>query len=153
MSMCWWLYYSNTLRKSTIETRGTNCVLYSWKFFPTARVLIGYFEVKWHPTMKLGAFHYAKISGNFGPNENGTVRPRRKFSGQSGPPPEVVKSFRNFRFQFRSSSSLYTVVKMTDGLDVSVYECSVGKPQTQDLNFLLIGRGGGGLGGGGYSLA
>ena len=96
--------------------------------------------------MKLGAFHYAKISGNFGPNENGTVRPRRKFSGQSGPPPEVVKSFRNFRFQFRSSSSLYTVVKMTDGSDVSVYECSVGKLQTQDLNFLLIPGGGGGWG-------
>ena len=27
-----------------------------------------------------GAFHYAKISGNFGPNVNGTVRPRWKFS-------------------------------------------------------------------------
>ena len=28
-------------------------VLYRWKFFPTARALIGYFEVTWHPTMKL----------------------------------------------------------------------------------------------------
>ena len=37
-----------------------------------------------------GAFHYAKITGNLGPNVNGTVRSRWKFSGQSGPPPEVV---------------------------------------------------------------
>ena len=37
-----------------------------------------------------GAFHCTKISGNFGPNINGTVRPRWKFSGKSGPPPEVV---------------------------------------------------------------
>ena len=97
----------------------------------------------------LGAFHYAKISGNFGPNVNGTVRPRWKFSGQSGPPPEVVLfdrsvqsdrklPFRNFRFQSRSSSSLHTVVKMADGSDESVYECSVCKLQTQDLNFLLM---------------
>ena len=27
-------------------------VLYRWKFVPTARALIGYFEVTWHPTMK-----------------------------------------------------------------------------------------------------
>ena len=37
-----------------------------------------------------GAFHCTKISGNFGPNINGKVRPRWKFSGKSGPPPEVV---------------------------------------------------------------
>ena len=29
------------------------------------------------------------MSGNFGPNVNGMVRTRWKFSGQSGPPPEV----------------------------------------------------------------
>ena len=44
----------------------------------------------------LGAFHYAKISGNFGPNVNGTVRARWRFSGQSGPPPEVVLFDRSF---------------------------------------------------------
>ena len=37
-----------------------------------------------------GDCHYAKISGNFGANVNGTVWPRWKFSGQSSPPPEVV---------------------------------------------------------------
>jgi len=37
-----------------------------------------------------GAFHYAKISGNFGRNINVTLRSRWKFSGKSGPPPEVV---------------------------------------------------------------
>ena len=98
-----------------------------------------------------GAFHCTKISGSFGPNINGTVRPRLKFSGKSGPPPEVVlfdrsvQSDRKLPFQFLecfffqscSSSSLHPVVKMEDGSDVNVYECSVCKLQTQDLNFLL----------------
>ena len=99
-----------------------------------------------------GAFHCTKISGNFGPNINGAVRPRWKFSGKSGPPPEVVLFDRSvqsdrklpfhflacFFFQSRSSSSLHPVVKMEDGSDVNVYECSAGKLQTQDLNFLLM---------------
>ena len=46
--------------------------------------------------------------------------------------------FRNCRFQSRFSSSLHTVVKMADGSDVSVYEGSVCKLQTQDLNFVLM---------------
>ena len=46
--------------------------------------------------------------------------------------------FRNFRFQSCSSSSLHTVIKMADGSDVSVYECSVCKLQKQDLSFLLL---------------
>ena len=97
-----------------------------------------------------GAFHCTKISGNFGPNINGTVRPRWKFSGKSGPPPEVVLFDRSvqsdrklplhflgcFFFQSRSSSSLHPVIKMEDGSDVNVYECSA--CQTQDLNFLLM---------------
>ena len=84
-----------------------------------------------------------------GPNVNGTVRPRRKFFGQSGPPPEVVlfgwsvQSDRKFPVLLQHS--LHTVVKvkvkvkvMVDESDVSVYECSVCKLQTQDLNFLLM---------------
>ena len=35
----------------------------------------------WGSLIIRGACHYAKISGNFGPNVNGTVRARRKFSG------------------------------------------------------------------------
>ena len=81
---------------------------------------------------------------------NGTVRHRWKFYGQSGPPPEVVlfdsrsgpsencrSIFRNFCFQ-SCSSSIVTTVKMADGSNVSVYECSVCKRQTQDVNFLLM---------------
>ena len=96
-----------------------------------------------------GAFHCAKISGNFSPNINGTVQPRWKFCC---PPPEVVLFDRSvqsdrklpfpflacFFFQYRSSSSLHPVVKMQDGSDVNVYECSACKLQTQDLNFLLM---------------
>ena len=95
------------------------------------------------------AFHCTKISG---PNINGTVWPGWKFSSKSGPPPEVVlfdrsvQSDRKLPFQFLecfffqscSSSSLHPVVKMEDGSDVNVYECSVCKLQTQDLNFLLM---------------
>ena len=104
-------------------------------------------------SLKVGAFHYAKISGNFGPNVNGTVRSRWKFSGQSGPPPEVVLfdrfdrldrklpfHFRNFCFQSRSSSSLHTEVKMADvdGSVCEVYQCSVCKLQTDDINALIM---------------
>ena len=77
-----------------------------------------------------------------GPNVNGTVRPRRKFFGQSGPSPGVVlfgwsvQSDRKFPVLLQHS--LHTVVKMVDESDVSVYECSVCKLQTQDLNFLLM---------------
>ena len=97
----------------------------------------------------LGAFHYAKISGNFGRNVNGTVRTRWKFSCQSGSPPEVVffdRSFRSDRrlplhfqkFSFPVPLQLVTTVKMADGSDESVYEWSVCKLQTQDVNFLLM---------------
>ena len=41
-----------------------------------------------------GAFHSTKISGNFGPKLNGTVRSNRKFFGKSGPPFEVDHFFR-----------------------------------------------------------
>ena len=57
-----------------------------------------------------GAFHCAKISGNFGRNINGTLGSRRKFSGKSGPPPEVVlfdrsiRSDRNLPFRFEKFS-------------------------------------------------
>ena len=46
-----------------------------------------------HPTILKaslkGAFHFAKISGNFSQNIIGTFWSRWKFSGKSGPPPEV----------------------------------------------------------------
>ena len=64
---------------------------------------------------------------------------RSKWSTSRGGPIETCRSiFRDCRFQSRSNSSLHTVVKMADGSDVSVEECSVGKLQTQDLNFVLM---------------
>ena len=72
-----------------------------------------------------------------------------KFSGQSGPPPEVVifdrsvQSDRKLPFHFQKFSvavplQLVTTIKMGDGSDVSVYEYSVCKLLTQDVNFLLM---------------
>ena len=60
-------------------------------------------------------------------------------SGQSSP---LVRSHRKFPFHFQKFSfpvalHLVTTVKMADGSDVSVYECSVCKLQTQDLSFLF----------------
>ena len=89
------------------------------------------------------------MSGNFGPNVNGMVRTRWKFSGQSGPPPEVVLFDRTVRpdrkidvhfqkFSFAVPLLLVTPVKMADGFDVSVYECGACKLHTQDVNFLLM---------------
>ena len=59
-------------------------------------------------------------------------------TGWSGPTENCRSVFRNCRFQSRFSWSLHTVVKMADGSDVSVYEGSVWKLQTQDLNFVLM---------------
>ena len=59
-------------------------------------------------------------------------------TGWSGPTENCLSVFRNCRFQSRFSCSLHTVVKMADGSDVSVYEGSVCKLQTQDLNFVLM---------------
>ena len=60
----------------------------------------------------MGCFHYNKIFGNVGREINGTLWSAYKFSGQNGPPPEVVlldgwsgptetsrSIFKNFRFQ------------------------------------------------------
>ena len=100
-----------------------------------------------------GASHYAKISGNFRSKckWNGLAQVeifRSKWSasrgghlglvGPVGPSENCRSIFRNSRFQFCSSSSLHTVVRMVDGSDVGVYECSACKLQTQDLNFLLM---------------
>ena len=55
----------------------------------------------------MGAFHYAKIPGNFGREINGTLRSLWKFSGQSGPPQKVVlfdhwvRSDRKLAFHFQ----------------------------------------------------
>ena len=81
-------------------------------------------------------FHYAKVSGNFGPNVNGMVRPRWKFSGQSCKPPEVVlfdrlvRSDRKLLFYFQkfpfpvppqlTSSSLHTVVSSSASAKISL---------------------------------
>ena len=59
-------------------------------------------------------FRQPKISGNFGPKQNGTVLSKRKMFGKEGPPFEVDRFFRmdrsdrklllhskNFVFQYR----------------------------------------------------
>ena len=52
-------------------------------------------------------------------------------TGRSGPTENCRSIFRNFRFQSRFA-------KMADGLDARVYEGSVCKLQTQDVNFLFM---------------
>ena len=49
---------------------------------------------------KLGAIHSTKISGNFGPKLNGSVRSNRKSFGKTGPPFEVVHFSRSDRSEF-----------------------------------------------------
>ena len=82
----------------------------------------------------MGVFYYAKSSENFGPKVNGTVRPggpagnfpvNKWFTSRGPVQPKLSFIFRNSRFQSRSSTSLYTVVKMVDDSDVSVCECNV----------------------------
>ena len=48
----------------------------------------------------MGAIHLTKISGNFGPNLNGSVRSNRKSFEKTGPPFEVVLFSRSDRLEF-----------------------------------------------------
>ena len=47
-----------------------------------------------------GAIHSTKLSGNFGPKLNGSVRSNRKSFGKTGPPFEVVLFSRSDRLKF-----------------------------------------------------
>ena len=99
------------------------------------------------PLNSLGTFHYAKISGNFGPNVNGTVRPRWKFpvkvvflqrwsslTGRSGPVwPKIAVPFS----QIFVSSPAPAGHHSQNG-EWFRCKCSVCKPQMQDLNFVLM---------------
>ena len=48
----------------------------------------------------LGAIHSTKISGNFGPKLNGSVRSNRKSFEKTGPPFEVVLFSRSDQSEF-----------------------------------------------------
>ena len=49
----------------------------------------------------MGAIHSTKISGNFGPKLNGSVRSNRKSFEKTGPPFEVVLFSRSDRLEVR----------------------------------------------------
>ena len=53
----------------------------------------------------LGAIHSTKLSGNFGPKLNGSVRSNRKSFEKTGPPFEVVLFFRSDQSEFWSNGS------------------------------------------------
>ena len=48
----------------------------------------------------VGAIHSTKLSGNFGPKRNGSVRSNRKSFEKMGPPFEVVLFARSDRLEF-----------------------------------------------------
>ena len=89
----------------------------------------------------MGAFHYAKSSRNFGREINRTLRSGWKISGQSGPHQKVVENWRSILSEILVSSPSpfhHAIAKMADGTEVNLYECSICKLQTQDLNILLM---------------
>ena len=51
-------------------------------------------------SVTMGAIHSTKISGNFGPKFNGSVRSNRKSFEKTGPPFEVVHFSRSDRLEF-----------------------------------------------------
>ena len=51
-------------------------------------------------TLDTGAIHSTKISGNFGPKLNGSVRSNRKSFEKTGPPFEVDQFSRSDRLEF-----------------------------------------------------
>ena len=144
-----WLAYmkNRAIYKQIIHLPPHSFLAPLWSF--CTRLFLSTVSVHW--VEKAGGNHWCFPLCQFRSKRiNGTVRHRWKFYGQSGPPPEVVlfdsrsgpsencrSIFRNFCFQ-SCSSSIVTTVKMADGSNVSVYECSVCKRQTQDVNFLLM---------------
>ena len=50
--------------------------------------------------LPMGTIHSTKISGNFGPKLNGSVRSNRKSFEKTGPPFEVVLFSRSDRLEF-----------------------------------------------------
>ena len=52
------------------------------------------------PSENVGAIHSTKLSGNFGPKLNGSVRSNRKSFEKTGPPFEVVLFSRSDRSEF-----------------------------------------------------
>ena len=60
----------------------------------------------------LGAIHSTKISGNFGPKPNGSVRSNRKSFEKTGPPFEVDYFSRSDRSEFWLNGSCPLLVKL-----------------------------------------
>ena len=71
-------------------------IIFSLFLFPT--FYFNFFYL-WRPD-NLGAIHSTKISGNFGPKLNGSVRSNRKSFEKTGPPFEVVHFSRSDRLEF-----------------------------------------------------
>ena len=65
-----------------------------------AHVDSGQRKVSLETRFTLGAIHSTKISGNFGPKLNGSVRSNRKSFEKTGPPFEVVLFSRSDRLEF-----------------------------------------------------
>ena len=66
----------------------------------------------------MGAINSTKISGNFGPKLNGSVRSNRKSFEKTGPPFEVVLFSRSDRLEFwlNGSRPRNLFAKVTDSL-------------------------------------
>ena len=62
-------------------------------------LLITEFHFDWLNGYFVGAIHSTKISGNFGPKLNGSVRSNRKSFEKTGPPFEVVLFSRSDRLE------------------------------------------------------
>ena len=84
-SICVWAFHFQRI------SAGSH-VQFSWvEHYPGIRRLVA---------VTRGAIHSTKISGNFGPKLNGSVRSNRKSFGKTGPPFEVVLFSRSDRSEF-----------------------------------------------------
>ena len=66
----------------------------AWRICSLKEKLKNFKEFIW------GAIHSTKISGNFGPKLNGSVRSNRKSFEKTGPPFEVVHFSRSDRLEY-----------------------------------------------------
>ena len=84
----------------------------------------------------MGAIHSTKISGNFGPKLNGSVRSNRKSFEKTGPPFEVVLFSRSDRLEFWLNGSRPIAIRpmtttflatISEGIEIFYALCNLTK--------------------------
>ena len=81
-------------------------------------------DLRYQHADSLGAIHSTKISGNFGPKLNGSVRSNRKSFEKTGPPFEVDHFSRSDQLEFWLNGSRPLFIGLDHGFRAGFYKRS-----------------------------